>query len=221
MRSEKYKSVIQKIDFTKVKEPEEEYYHSAVLMLLIPIHGEYHIVFEKRSENIRQGGEISFPGGKVDQEDPTIEYTAKRETLEELGIPMDQIQILSRLKTVKEPLGAKVDGFIGVADISLEDMSPNLDEVEEVFTLPLSYFVENQPERYSVLVQSVASYEDEKTGEEVVLLPVEKLGLPKRYKDPWGTFEKPIYVYETQYGPIWGLTAKILYQTMEQIKKQP
>jgi len=56
-----------------------------VLVLLVPINGEYHFVLQKRCTNIRQGGEICFPGGKVDENDETLEKVAIRETTKEMG----------------------------------------------------------------------------------------------------------------------------------------
>ena len=73
----------------------DKYLNSAVLIPIIKIEDEYHLLFEKRSENIRQGGEVSFPGGEYDSEnDVNFQETAVRETVEELGISKEQISIL-------------------------------------------------------------------------------------------------------------------------------
>lgn len=44
----------------------------------------------------------------------------------------------------------------------------------------------HEPEKHSVQIKIHPSYTDKKTGEEIVLLPSEQLGLPDRYTKPWG-----------------------------------
>jgi len=126
-------------DFEKIKEQlgfeegihgKEEYFNSVVLVLLIPVDGEYHFVFEKRAATIRQGGEICFPGGKIDEADTSLEQVALRETYEEMGIPAEKIEIIGRINTLVAPMGVTVDVFVGIADISLDELTVNVQEVE-------------------------------------------------------------------------------------------
>lgn len=63
----------------------EDYFKAAVLVPLIEIEGELHFLFEKRAANIKQGGEICFPGGKFEITDSSSLAAAMRETQEELG----------------------------------------------------------------------------------------------------------------------------------------
>ncbi|MCX7708522.1 MAG: CoA pyrophosphatase [Clostridia bacterium] len=197
----------------------EEYFNSVVLLLLIPIQNEYQIVFQKRCANIRQGGEISLPGGKLDPElDNTLEMTAVRETYEELGIPMDKIKIVGRMDTVMASMGATVDVFVGISEIKPEEMKINPEEVEKVFLMPVSYFKAHPPEAYQVMIEIHPSYTDKKTGQEVVLLPSKELGLPERYHQPWGGFKQPIYAYRTEEGVIWGITARIISDFVKKLK---
>ena len=188
----------------------DEYFNSVVLLLLVKIQDEYHIILEERGSSIKQGGEICFPGGKREEDEP-IELTAVRETTEEIGIPGERIQIVGQLDTVVASMGAVIDVFVGVTDMDVMQLTINPTEVERVFTLPLSYFKNNQPEEYSVMVQVHSSYRDTETDKEVVLLPVEELGLPSRYHTPWGGYKNKIFVYRTPEGIIWGITARILY----------
>ncbi|PKM93681.1 MAG: CoA pyrophosphatase [Firmicutes bacterium HGW-Firmicutes-1] len=188
----------------------EDFFNSVVLVLLVPIGNEYYFVLQKRSLNIRQGGEICFPGGKIDEKDETLEMVALRETNEELGIPIEKIDIIGRLNTVVALMGVTVDAFIGVTDVGIDEMIINRDEVDRMITIPVSFFEENEPDHYSVLVKVHPSYINEETGEEVVLLPSEELGLPDRYKIPWGNFKHKILSYKTEYGVIWGITARFI-----------
>jgi 8-oxo-dGTP pyrophosphatase MutT (NUDIX family) len=215
-------------DFEKIKEQlgfeegihgKEEYFNSVVLVLLIPIGGEYHFVFEKRAAEIRQGGEICFPGGKIDESDTSLEQVALRETYEEMGIPADKIEIIGRINTLVAPMGVTVDAFVGIADISLDELSVNAQEVERIITLPVSYFLKQHPERYNVKVEVHPTTVDAETGEPIVLLPVEQLGLPDRYKKPWGNYLYKVLVYRTDQGVIWGITARIVNDVAEKISK--
>jgi len=90
----------------------DKYFNSAVLIPLIRIKNEYHLLFEKRSLNIRQGGEVSFPGGQYDNNtDNDFQQTAIRETEEELGIGAQKIDMLGKLGTLVAPMGVSVDAM--------------------------------------------------------------------------------------------------------------
>lgn len=198
----------------------EEYVNSAVLVLLVFLEGEYHFVFQKRGPNIRQNGEISFPGGICQSEDETPERTAVRETVEEMGIPEEKIRVIGPLDVLIAPMGAIVDAFVGVADIKgIDEISPNSDEVAEVFTIPVSYFENNVPQEYKAMLKVHPVAVDDKTGEEVVLFPARELGLPDRYEKPWGNMKHAIYVYKVGQRMIWGLTARLILDVVSRLKK--
>ncbi|MCX7766584.1 MAG: CoA pyrophosphatase [Candidatus Sumerlaeia bacterium] len=189
----------------------EDYFNTSVLVLLLLKNKEYHFVLEKRHPKIRQGDEICFPGGKFDpQKDRNLIETALRETREELGIPETEIKIIGRLDTFIAPLGAIIEPFVGITRINnLEQFQPNPEEVKCVFSLPVSFFERSQPEEYEIIIRSHPSYIT-KDGKKIDLLPVKQLGLPSRYARPWGEHRRKILIYQTEYGPIWGITAKII-----------
>lgn len=195
---------------------EDEYFSSAVLVLLMPIKGDYHFVFQKRAAHIRQGGEVSFPGGKVESTDASMQATALRETYEEIGIPPDQVEILGQLSTIITHTGMIVNAFIGTTQMSLDELSIN-EEVETLFTLPVSYFIQNPPQKYKAQVKIEPSYTDAVTGKEIILLPSKELGLPPMYHQAWGAFKYTIYVYETHHGTIWGITARLILETITRL----
>ncbi|HUW64236.1 MAG TPA: CoA pyrophosphatase [Spirochaetia bacterium] len=197
----------------------DEYFNSAVLVLLVPIGGEYHFLFEKRASAIRQGGEICFPGGEYDEkQDADFQETAVRETAEELGITADKLDIIGVLDTMVAPMGTTVDAFVGVARIgNLKELKVNPLEVESIFTVPVSYFLHTLPEGYEVDIEIHPSYFDEETGKEVVLLPARELGLPAKYTEPWHGRRHNILVYRTEKGVIWGITARLVYDLARKI----
>lgn len=196
----------------------EEYFNSAILVLLLWQGDEYHFVFEKRSMDIRQGGEVSFPGGRISAEDADSRQAAIRETGEELGIPPEKLELVGVLDTLIGPMGAAVDAFLAIAHLTgIEEMNPEPDEVAKVFTLPVSYFVNTVPQSYYATVRVCPSYRDPITGEEIVTLPAQELNLPDRYFQPWGNFPHQVYLYPTEYGPIWGMTAKYILDIVNKL----
>src|SRR4030067_969820 len=69
--------------------------HAAVLVPLFQKEGGCHLLFTKRSEQVKyHKGEISFPGGGVDEEDSELISTALREASEEIGLKESDIKIV-------------------------------------------------------------------------------------------------------------------------------
>lgn len=188
----------------------ENYFNSVVLVPFIMINNECHILFQKRAADIRQGGEICFPGGGYDLGKETTKEAVIRETVEELGIEKNKIELDARLDTVVAPMGAVVDVFAGkllVEDI--QEMNINRHEVERVFIIPFKYFLENKPEIYQVRLEVQPSYVNS-NNEKIELFPVKELGIPERYTEPWGGKLHDVYVYKYDGEVIWGLTSRIV-----------
>lgn len=197
----------------------DEYMKTAVLILLIFVNGEYHFVFQKRAPHIRQNGEICFPGGVFDATDGTPNRTAIRETEEEMGIPADKIRVLGVVDSKLSSIGAAVHAFVGVAEIEgLWEISPNKDEVEYVFSVPVSHFEQCEPQIYRPLLKVHPSVVDEKTGQETILFPAAELGLPEKYSKPWGVLRHTIYVYKVEQGIIWGITARFIVNVIDKLR---
>ena len=158
------------------------------------------ILFEKRSSAIpHQPGDICFPGGVIEAGETPME-AALRETSEELLIPCENITILGVSDYIHMehlavyPFAAELKEYIGTF---------SLDEVAEIFTIPLSWFVKNGPESYTV--ESIISPPSD--------FPYERIEGGRNYK--WRNRSEKVYFY--QYGDytIWGLTAKILKSFIE------
>ena len=81
--------------------------------------------------------------------------------------------------------------------------------------MPLSWFEENPPEIYTTRVELQASYIAD--GQEKILLPVDKLGLPAKYKHNRSEWLHPVVVYSYSPDIIWGLTAAVVKNSMDKV----
>ncbi len=186
----------------------DEFRHSAIFLPLIDIEGKSSLLFEKRTLNIPQGGEICFPGGRVEvNEAHNPLMTAIRETSEELGISVDKIKIISRLPRLITPDGKLIDAFIGnIEKVTFSELAINLAEVERVFAIPLAQLKTLNFQHYQI---NSTNYSGDSSSDPL-LLPVEKLGLPQRYQGEWGKKNYSVFYTEWQNEKIWGLTARYL-----------
>lgn len=177
---------------------EENFKKYAVLLPLVEVEGETHILFEVRSMNLRsQPGDICFPGGKVDREDKNTAHTAIRETSEELGIFERDVTDVTPLDYMVSDFGRIIYPYIGrIKDI--EKTIPNEAEVEEIFTVPLSYFLKTKPEKYKVNFEVMP--EDN--------FPYDLIIGGENYN--WRTHQLDELFFKYNGKVIWGLTAKIL-----------
>ncbi|MDF2949755.1 MAG: hydrolase [Sedimentibacter sp.] len=178
----------------------------SVLVPLIEIDEKLHLIYEVRSKSIRQPGEISFPGGKI-EDDETPEFAAVRETNEELGIPVSNIEIISEMDYATSKSGSFVYTFLGIIkNTNINEINYNKDEVSELFFVPLSYFLENDPEEYFMNYYPKADND----------FPHHMINDGKDYN--WGNIRYPVYFYKYNDYTIWGLTAKITYCLIRKIK---
>ncbi len=196
------------------------YFRSAVLIPFVKRENEYHLLFEKRADSIRQGGEVSFPGGGFEPEkDRKCSDTAIRETCEELGLKPPDIKIYKQFDTVVVPHGNMIFTFLGEINVkAFESIMINPDEVEYFFTVPLAFFYQHEPAIYHTRSQMFPSKINEE-GKEQITFPAEKLGVPSKYAKPWGSKLHPVYIYNFKNEIIWGITAHIIYELMLILKK--
>ncbi len=173
---------------------------SAVLLPLVEKEGKCHILFEVRSKNLnRQPGEICFPGGRVESgDDPDPLVTALRETTEELGIGNEDVRLIGPLDILATPLGTLIYPYAG--EIKTSRIEPNPREVEEIFLVPVDFFLSEPP--YVTHVEVATRYQPD--------FPLDKV--PPVYKEGWQVRAcYPMYFYEYDQYFIWGLTGQILY----------
>jgi 8-oxo-dGTP pyrophosphatase MutT (NUDIX family) len=114
---------------------------AAVLVPLLKLDDEWHILFTRRTEVVAEHkGQVAFPGGAADAVDATLEDTALRESQEEIGLPHETVKILGRLPDFYTITNFLITPVVGTIRWPFEVcVSP--DEVDRVFTIPLSWLV--------------------------------------------------------------------------------
>lgn len=122
--------------------------------ILVPVTddpGNPEMIFTLRSEHLStHSGQVAYPGGKRDPGDLSLAATALRETHEEIGLPPDQVEIISPLGQVMSRHGILVTPYVGVVPEE-HPLEPNPGEIDSVFRVPLSFFLEDRRERTDAL----------------------------------------------------------------------
>ena len=114
---------------------------AAVLVPIIHRDSEWHFLFTKRSDKVNDHkGQVSFPGGRVEEEDVDITHAALREASEEIGICHQDVRVLGAM-----------NGFLTVSNYWVNPIIAELkwpvkltlseDEVSKVFSIPVTWFV--------------------------------------------------------------------------------
>lgn len=172
-------------------------YSYAVLVPLLPSADGPRLLFEVRAAALRQGGEVCFPGGRMEPGE-TAEDCALRETEEELSIPREEVELLGPSDFICNQRGFLLRPVLGVVSpAGLAQMRPSPAEVAETFTVPVAFFRRTEP--------MVVRYELEPRLPED--FPYEAAGIPRNYAWSRGTVEVPSWQYEGHV--IWGMTARI------------
>ena len=112
--------------------------------VLVPVldKPEPEILLTVRSELLLQHpGQVSFPGGSVDQTDRSAVSTALREAEEEIGLDFSQVSPLGFLDRVDTISDYRVLPVVGLVRPSFV-WKPDLREVSEVFTIPLKLAID-------------------------------------------------------------------------------
>ncbi|MFC4260169.1 NUDIX hydrolase [Marinobacter lacisalsi] len=128
-----------------------DYPEASVLVPVTDNAGAPEILLTLRSENLStHRGQVAFPGGKRDASDPSLAHTALRETHEEIGLPPDQVHLISPLSQVISRYGILVTPYVGVVPAD-HPLTPNPHEIESIFHVPVEFLLEDRREHTDVL----------------------------------------------------------------------
>jgi len=117
---------------------------AAVLIPIIFKDNQPYVLVTKRTNNVgTHKGEVSLPGGGIDEDDSSPLETALRESYEEVGIKPEDVTILGEFDHFISIYGFHVYTFVGVIPYPYQ-LTINHDEIESYTEVPLSLFVEEK-----------------------------------------------------------------------------
>lgn len=179
----------------------------SVLIPIIENNNRLEIIYELRSKNLdTQPGEISFPGGEV-EDNETFKEAAIRETVEELNIQEDNISIMGELDYLVSYANITIHCFLGtISGLIVDNIVPNPNEVDHIFTVPLDFFLEKEPDTYYLDLQTVLNDE----------FPYNLIPNGRDYN--WRRGKYPVMFYHYNDYIIWGFTARMTKQFIDIIK---
>lgn len=170
----------------------------AVAITLIETEQGTEILFEERAHSMaHQPGDICFPGGKVEEGESPKE-AAIREICEELLIESKQIEVIGACDIYLTGKGAAIYPFVVMLKNYNNTFSP--DEVENIFTVPVSYFKETEPKEVFTTIKEIPDDD----------FPYERIYGGKEY--PWREHRKRVVFYEYEGKTIWGMTGRMIEQ---------
>lgn len=116
--------------------------HAAVLIGLIERGGSVNVILTKRTEALNNhSGQVAFPGGRIDDDDASPEAAALREAWEEIGLDINEVEIMGRLPDYYTGSGYRVAPVIGFVREGA-DFEINPDEVDYIFEVPLAFLMD-------------------------------------------------------------------------------
>ena len=165
---------------------------AAVLVPIISHQEGYKILLTHRSKKLDDhAGQISFPGGRIDNSDKTPIDTALREAYEEIGLNGSSVEILGHLDAYATATGFRILPIVSIIKENF-DTKINHIEVESIFYLPMEFLMnpKNHKKERGTYKRQLTSYKIE--------------------------YEYNVIPYENHH--IWGATAAMLINLYETLK---
>ncbi len=130
--------------------PPDQRRPAAVLVPVIGRPGQTTILLTQRSSDLpHHAGQVSFPGGRIENDDSDAIDAALRETEEEIGLDRGQVEVIGHLDTYVTRTGFVVTPIVGLVRPPFE-LTPDPVEVAAVFEVPLSFVLDRaNHERHS------------------------------------------------------------------------
>lgn len=135
------KDILDSRTVSRIQDTNASYMHAGVLIPLLDEEGVCKVLFTERTHKVEHHkGQISFPGGRADDEDASSRETALREAQEEIGVKNGDVEILGRIDdTFTLVSNFVVHPFVGIVPYPY-DFTLNRAEVEKLIVVPLAVF---------------------------------------------------------------------------------
>jgi len=133
---------------------------AAVLVPLVNRPNGLQVLLTQRTAHLSDhAGQISFPGGRVEPEDPSHAAAALRETQEEVGLSPERVAVLGQLAEYETVTGFRVTPIVGWVEPPF-DVLPDPFEVADVFEVPLAFLLDpaNQQRHFRMLGEMRRDY---------------------------------------------------------------
>ncbi len=119
--------------------------HAAVLMPFMCTEDGWHLLFIRRTQHPkdRHGGQVAFPGGRCDPEDPDAYKAALREAHEEVGLDPHDVRVLGKLRDMLTVTNYQVTPVVGTFPWPYT-LHPQPDEVSRIFSIPLEWLADSE-----------------------------------------------------------------------------
>lgn len=144
---------------------------ASILIPLLKKNNLWHILYTRRTSTLPvHGGQVAFPGGRMDKDDVDEENTALREAMEEIGLKPEDVNVLGRLQNFVTVTNYLVTPVVGVIPWPYK-FEISVIEVSKVFTIPITWLAnkENYHTQYRKLPKNDLTipviYYDEYKGE--------------------------------------------------------
>ena len=115
---------------------------AAVLVPLVLRDAGVTVLLTERTAHLHDhAGQISFPGGRVEDTDPDPVSAALRESEEEIGLARARVEVLGHLPVYLTVTGFEVTPVVGLVAPGFA-LAPDPFEVAEVFEVPLAFLMD-------------------------------------------------------------------------------
>ena len=117
---------------------------AAVLVPLVDHPQGMSVLLTQRTAHLSaHAGQISFPGGRMEEADPDAVAAALRETEEEVGLPRDRVEVIGRLDTYVTGTGFEITPIVGIVAPPVPILIDPF-EVAEAFEVPLAFILDRR-----------------------------------------------------------------------------
>jgi 8-oxo-dGTP pyrophosphatase MutT (NUDIX family) len=117
---------------------------AAVLVPLVDhAHGMAVLLTQRTAHLSAHAGQISFPGGRIEEHDADEVAAALRETEEEVGLPRDRVSVIGRLDTYVTGTGFEITPIVGIVAPPYPMLIDPF-EVAEAFEVPLAFILDRR-----------------------------------------------------------------------------